>query len=164
VVILGLDPGIAATGYGIISVEQGSVSYRGSGVVRTKPRQPYAERLAAIHAAVAEVAATSAACHAAVEEVYQGPDPRGVIALAHARGAALAACAAAGVSVAEYPVAVVKTAVCGYGRADKQQVAVMVSRLLGLEQPATEHETDALAAALCHAHRLRIPAALGSGR
>jgi crossover junction endodeoxyribonuclease RuvC len=161
VVILGLDPGIAATGYGVISVERGVLAYRSSGVVRTTPRQPLAERLAAIHAALTRVATDSAASHAAVEEVYQGPDPRGVIALAHARGAALAACATAGLSVAEYPVAVVKTAVCGYGRADKRQVAVMVARLLGSSEPVSEHETDALAAAICHAHRVRLPAALG---
>jgi crossover junction endodeoxyribonuclease RuvC len=162
VVILGLDPGIAATGYGIVEARGGRLRALDSGVVRTTPREPYATRLATIHAAIALLVREHAADEAAIEEVYVGPDPRATLALGQARGAALAACGAAGLRVAEYPVATVKAAVCGYGRAEKGQVGRMVRVLLSLEAaPRNEHEADALAAALCHAQRARLERAVG---
>lgn len=159
VVILGLDPGIASTGFGVVEASGSRLRAVASGVISTTPRQPHAERLAVIHAAVAELIRAHGAMAAAVEELYVGPDPRGTLLLSQARGSALAACGLASVDVSEYPVATIKSAVCGYGRAEKGQVARMVRALLSLERdPKSEHEADALAAAICHIQRARMPA------
>jgi crossover junction endodeoxyribonuclease RuvC len=160
VVILGLDPGIASTGFGVVEASGSRLRSVASGVITTTPRQPHAERLAAIHAGVASLIREHGATEAAVEELYVGPDRRGTLLLSQARGSALAACGLAAVDVAEYPVATIKSAVCGYGRAEKGQVARMVRALLALEaEPRSEHEADALAAAICHTQRTRMPAA-----
>ncbi len=160
--ILGLDPGIASTGYGVVEAHGSRLRFVASGVVRTSPRQAHAERLTVIHAAVTEIAREHEAVAAAIEELYVGPDPRGTLLLAQARGAALAACGGAGLDVSEYPVATIKNAVCGYGRASKEQVGRMVRAILALPaDPRSEHEADALAAAICQAHRVRAPVAGG---
>ena len=159
VVILGLDPGIASTGFGVIEASGSRLRAVASGVISTTPRQPHAERLAAIHAAVAGLIREHGATAAAVEELYVGPDRRGTLLLSQARGSALAACGLAAIDVSEYPVATIKSAVCGYGRAEKGQVARMVRALLSLDHdPRSEHEADALAAAICHTQRARMPA------
>lgn len=153
-VILGLDPGLAATGYGVVAARRGALVGCAHGVIRTMPNTEPAIRLAAIAAGVAELLAEHTPDAVVVEEAFVGPNPRTALAVGQARGAALAACGARGVPVAEYPVAVIKTAVCGYGRADKRQVAVMVRAILALDRPPSpEHAADALAAAICHAHR-----------
>ena len=160
VVILGLDPGIASTGFGVVEASGSRLRSVAFGVIKTTPRQPHAERLAIIHAAVAELIRDHGTTAAAVEELYVGPDRRGTLLLSQARGSALAACGLASVDVAEYPVATIKSAVCGFGRAEKSQVARMVRALLALEQePRSEHEADALAAAICHTQRARMPSA-----
>jgi crossover junction endodeoxyribonuclease RuvC len=159
VVILGLDPGIAETGYAVVQANGQSLRALACGVVRTRPSEPPAERLARIHAGVAELIAAHAPAAAAVEELYVGPNPRGILAVGQARGAALSACGAAGLEVREYAVATIKSAVCGYGRAEKGQVARMVRAILALPtDPRNEHEADALAAAVCHASQVRLPA------
>ena len=159
VVILGLDPGIASTGFGVVEASGSRLRSVASGVITTTPRQPHAERLAAIHAGVAELIREHGATTAVVEELYVGPDRRGTLLLSQARGSALAACGLAAIDVAEYPVATIKSAVCGFGRAEKGQVARMVRALLALEsEPRSEHEADALAAAICHTQRARMPA------
>jgi crossover junction endodeoxyribonuclease RuvC len=159
VVILGLDPGIASTGFGVVETVGARVRALASGVIRTTPRQPHAERLAIIHAGVSELIRAHGAAAAAVEELYVGPDPRGSMLLAQARGSALAACGLAAIDVAEYPVSTIKSAVCGFGRAEKAQVARMVRAILALEtDPRSAHEADALAAAICHTQRTRQPA------
>ena len=156
-VILGLDPGIAATGYGVVAARGTRLFAVAHGVIRTSAREPHAERLAAIHRCVAAIAEEHGVECAAVEEVYVGPDARGTMLLGQARGAALAALGAAGLDVGEYAVATIKSAVCGYGRAEKQQVARMVRAILSLDaEPPNEHVADALAAAICHAHQLPI--------
>ena len=154
-VILGLDPGIAATGFGVVEARGSRLRALAFGVIRTTPRTPHAERLAAIHERVAQVADGHGAETAAVEELYMGPDPRGSLLLGQARGAALAACGAGGLEVTEYSVATIKAAVCGYGRAEKRQVARMVQAVLSLEEAPDEHSADALAAAVCHAQHAR---------
>jgi crossover junction endodeoxyribonuclease RuvC len=163
VVILGLDPGIAATGYGVVEARGTRLRALAFGVIRTTPRTPHAERLATIHEGVAGLAGAHALDAAAVEELFMGPDPRGTLLLGQARGAALAACGAGGVAVTEYSVSTIKAAVCGYGRAEKQQVARMVRAVLGLEAEPGEHAADALAAAVCHAQRARAPGRAGVG-
>ena len=161
-VILGLDPGIASTGFGVVETAGARVRAVASGVIRTTPRQPHAERLAIIHAGVGELIRAHGATAAAVEELYLGPDPRGMLLLSQARGSALAACGLAAIDVAEYSVSTIKSAVCGYGRAEKSQVARMVRAILSLDADVrSEHESDALAAAICHTQRSRQPA-LGS--
>ena len=162
-VILGLDPGIAATGFGVVEAHGTRLRAVAFGVITTSPRTPHARRLAAIHDGVADVAGTHQADAAAVEELFMGPDPRGSLLLGQARGAALAACGAGGVDVTEYSVATIKAAVCGYGRAEKKQVARMVRAVLGLDAAPNEHAADALAAAVCHAQHARAPRAARAG-
>jgi crossover junction endodeoxyribonuclease RuvC len=160
VVILGLDPGIAETGYAVVEARGQSLRALVCGVVRTRPSDAAAARLARIHAGVAELIAAHEPTAAAVEELYVGPNPRAILAVGQARGAALSACGAAGLEVCEYAVSTIKTAVCGYGRAEKGQVARMVRAILALPaDPRNEHEADALAAAVCHANQARFPAA-----
>jgi crossover junction endodeoxyribonuclease RuvC len=163
VVILGLDPGIAATGYGVVEARGARLRAVTFGVISTSPRTPHAARLATIHEGVAGLAGIHEPEAAAVEELYMGPDPRGTLLLGQARGAALAACGAGGVEVTEYSVATIKAAVCGYGRAEKQQVARMVRAVLALDAPPNEHAADALAAAVCHAQRARAPRTARAG-
>ena len=101
----------------------------------------------------------------ALEESFVGADARTALSVGQARGAVLVACATAGVSCAEYPPASVKSAVCGYGRAEKAQVQRMVKSILGLaEVPKPHHAADALAVAICHALASPLAAAIGAGR
>ena len=159
-VILGLDPGIAETGYAVIHARGQTLRAHACGVLRTRPGASAASRLGRIHDGVAGLIAEHAPGAAAVEELYVGPNPRGILALGQARGAALAACGSAAVDVREYAVSTIKVAVCGYGRAEKRQVARMVRMILALDhEPRNEHEADALAAAICHAQQARIPVA-----
>src|SRR4051794_7516172 len=118
-------------------------------------------RLARIFEAIRELVERHRPDAVAVETLFVGANPRTIIAVGHARGAALAACGAAGVPSAEYSPAQVKTAVCGYGRAEKGQVGRMVQTILGLrDAPRSEHAADALAVAICHltAARAGVPA------
>ncbi len=156
-VILGLDPGIAATGFGVVEARGNRLRALAFGVIRTTPRTPHAERLSMIHARVGALAGEHDLDEAAVEELFMGPDPRGSLLLGQARGAALAACGAASIAVTEYSVATIKSAVCGYGRAEKRQVGRMVQAVLALESAPDEHAADALAAAVCHAQHSRAP-------
>ena len=111
---------------------------------------------------MAELIRAHGATAASVEELFVGPDPRGMLLLSQARGSALAACGLAAIDVAEYSVATIKSAVCGYGRAEKAQVARMVRAILSLDADVrSAHEADALAAAICHTQRSRQPAVGG---
>lgn len=161
-VILGLDPGIAATGFGVVEAQGNRLQALAFGVIRTTPRTPHALRLATIYGRVGELVAAHEVAEAAVEELFMGPDPRGMLLLGQARGAGLAACGAGGLVVSEYSVATIKSAVCGYGRAEKSQVARMVQAILRLESPPDEHAADALAAAVCHAQHARAPGRIGA--
>ena len=152
-IVLGIDPGTAATGYGVIEERGSTLRALELGVVTTRAGVDPGARLAAIHERVRELVLTHRPACVAVEELYVGPNPRSILAVGQARGAALVACGTLGVPVAEYSVSVIKTAVCGYGRAEKAQVGQMVRAILALDRlPASEHAADALAAAICHAH------------
>ena len=156
-IVLGIDPGMAETGYGVIAVEGSRMRAVDHGVVATSAQDPAATRLAAIHDRVAGLVARHAPDSAALEDLYVGANPRTILSVGQARGAVLAACGAAGVEAAGYPPAEVKKAVCGFGRADKGQMTRMVSAILGLDAaPATDHAADALAVAVCHATRSRV--------
>jgi crossover junction endodeoxyribonuclease RuvC len=151
--VLGIDPGTAACGFGIVHASGGgrlkAVEY---GWWQTSPREPPELRLKRIHDEVAELIARHAPEAVALEESYVGADARIALSVGQARGAALVACAAAAVPCAEYPPATVKQSVCGYGRADKEQVQRMVRSVLGLDDvPRPHHAADALAVAICHA-------------
>jgi crossover junction endodeoxyribonuclease RuvC len=151
--VLGIDPGTAACGFGIVHASGGgrlkAVEY---GWWQTSPREAPELRLKRIHDEVAELIARHAPEAVALEESYVGADARIALSVGQARGAALVACAAAAVPCAEYPPATVKQSVCGYGRAEKEQVQRMVRSVLGLEEiPRPHHAADALAVAICHA-------------
>ena len=155
-IVLGIDPGMAETGYGLIAVEGSRMRAVDHGVVTTAARLRAGQRLAAIHERVAELIAQHAPDAAALEDLYVGANPRTILSVGQARGAVLAACGLAGLDAAGYPPAEVKKSVCGFGRADKGQMLRMVTTILGLDPPpATDHAADALAVAVCHATRAR---------
>jgi crossover junction endodeoxyribonuclease RuvC len=150
--VLGIDPGTAACGYGIVHESDGQIRAIAHGVWRTSAREPQAQRLRTIFEGVRELVAVHEPDAVALEESFVGADARTALFVGQARGAILVAAAVADLDCAEYAPARVKQTVCGYGRAEKGQVQRMVRMILSLpEEPATSHEADALAVALCHA-------------
>jgi crossover junction endodeoxyribonuclease RuvC len=150
--VLGIDPGTAACGYGIVHESDRRLRAVDHGWWRTPSGQRLELRLKTIFDAVAELIELHAPDAVVLEESFVGADARIALSVGQARGAVLVACARAGVECAEYAPAHVKQAVCGYGRADKEQVARMVKAILELERvPEPHHASDALAVAICHA-------------
>jgi crossover junction endodeoxyribonuclease RuvC len=150
--VLGIDPGTAACGYGIVHESEGRLRAICHGWWRTPAGQRPELRLKTIYEGVAGLIAEHAPDAVALEESYVGADARIALSVGQARGAVLVAGAVAGVECAEYAPARVKQAVCGYGRADKEQVGKMVAAILALEaRPTPSHAADALAVAICHA-------------
>lgn len=163
--VLGIDPGTAACGYGVVRRSGSRLSALDHGWWATPARERPELRLKRIHDEVAELIARHAPDAVAVEESYVGADARTALSVGQARGAALVACANAGVPCVEYPPATVKQAVCGYGRADKAQVQRMVRAILLLdEDPTPHHAADALAVAICHALASPLLALAGGRR
>jgi crossover junction endodeoxyribonuclease RuvC len=159
VVVLGIDPGLACTGFGVVRIEGQRVTALAHGDIATRPRDSHADRLHRIHSGMVAVLEQHAPDSAAFESLFIGLDPRAILAVGQARGAALAACGAAGIAPAEYAPAQVKRAVCGFGRAPKDQVGRMIVSILGLQgPPPSEHAADALAVALCHGWSAGQPA------
>jgi crossover junction endodeoxyribonuclease RuvC len=148
--VLGIDPGTAACGYGIVQQNDGRLRATAHGCWRTRAGQRLDLRLKTIFDGVAGLIAAHAPDAVAMEESYVGADARIALSVGQARGAVLVACASAGVAAAEYAPAHVKQAVCGYGRAEKAQVQRMVKLMLGIDV-ANDHAADALAVAICHA-------------
>jgi crossover junction endodeoxyribonuclease RuvC len=150
--VLGIDPGTAACGYGIVLYHAGRLTAVEHGSWRTPADQRPERRLKTIFDGVSDLIARHAPVAVALEESFVGADARTALSVGQARGAVLVASAAAGVECAEYAPALVKQSVCGYGRADKTQVQRMVTSLLGLRsKPTPHHAADALAVAICHA-------------
>ncbi len=150
--VLGIDPGTAACGYGIVLANGVRLQAVEFGWWQTKPRQRPELRLKRIHDAVAELIARHEPDAVALEESFVGADARIALSVGQARGAVLVACATARVPCTEYAPASVKAAVSGYGRAEKRQMQQMVKAILGLpEPPEPHHAADALAVAICHA-------------
>ena len=150
--VLGIDPGTAACGYGIVHESGGRLRAVVHGWWRTSARDRPEERLKTIYDGVSELIAAHAPDAVALEESFVGADARIALSVGQARGVVLVAGANAGVHCAEYTPATVKQCVCGYGRADKQQVQRMVKAILALpELPEPHHAGDALAVAICHA-------------
>ena len=154
-VVLGVDPGTAVTGYGVVRrAADGAVALLECGVIRTDARAPLPERLRDIHLGIVEVIGRAHPSVLAVEGVFYAKNARTSVVLGHARGAVLLAAALNGLGVAEYPPAEVKSAVVGAGRATKDQVGLMVQRLLKLrEVPRPADAADGVAIALCHCFR-----------
>ncbi len=152
-IILGIDPGTASTGYGVIAQSGNRLELVEYGVVRTEAGRELSSRLEEIFAAVGEILRQHHAVEAAVESLFFNVNARTAFAVGQARGVALLACAQSGCEVHEYTPQEVKQAVVGYGKADKAQVQEMVRVLLRLtERPQPDHASDALAVAICHAH------------
>ena len=150
--VLGIDPGTAACGYGIVHQSDGRLRATVHGCWRTAAGKRQDLRLKTIFDGVASLIAEHAPDAVALEESYVGADARIALSVGQARGAVLVAGALAGVECAEYAPARVKQAVCGYGRAEKAQVQRMVRAILSLEaNPSPSHAADALAVAICHA-------------
>jgi crossover junction endodeoxyribonuclease RuvC len=163
--VLGIDPGTAACGYGIVHASGGRLKAVEFGWWQTPARERPELRLKQIHDAIAELIDRHEPEAVVLEESFVGADARTALSVGQARGAVLVACASAGVYCAEYPPASVKQAVCGYGRAEKGQVQRMVKAILGLaEPPKPHHAADALAVAICHALAPPLAAVAGSAR
>jgi crossover junction endodeoxyribonuclease RuvC len=150
--IIGIDPGLRNTGWGVIEAEGSRLSYVADGTVYSDADAPLAMRLLQIHAQLAEVLRSFMPDEAAIEETFVNKDARATLKLGQARGAAMLAPAMAGISVAEYAPNVVKKSVVGAGHAEKDQVKHMVKILLPRAEMNTADSTDALAIAICHAH------------
>ena len=150
--VLGIDPGTAACGYGIVQENAGRLRAIDHGWWRTPAGQRPELRLKTIFEGVGGLIAEHAPDAVVLEESFVGVDARTALSVGQARGAVLVASAVAGVECAEYPPARVKNAVCGYGRAEKGQVQRMVFAILGLHSvEMSDHASDALAVAICHA-------------
>ena len=162
-IVIGIDPGTAATGYGVVGRRGASLVALDGGVIETSARMEPALRLAAIHARVVELLAEHRPDAMAVEELYFGANTRTAFAVGQARGVVLLAAGQRGMPCAAYTPQQVKGAVCGSGRAHKRQVQAMVARLLALPSPPQpDHAADALAVAVCHANRAPLSAALAA--
>jgi len=150
--ILGLDPSLSSTGWGVIRAEGARLSHVANGQVKTDPQAPMAERLAALQAGLEAVIAEHRPARAAAEEIFVNKNPQSTLKLAQARGSVLAACGAAGLTVNEHAARLVKKAVTGTGAAEKAQVAAMVRVLLPGVRIAGSDAADALAVAIADAH------------
>jgi crossover junction endodeoxyribonuclease RuvC len=150
--VIGIDPGTAACGFGIVHESGGRLRGIAHGCWSTPAGEDVALRLKTIYDGVAGLVAEHSPDAVALEESYVGADARIALSVGQARGAVLVAAANAGVACTEYAPARVKQTVCGYGRADKAQVQRMVKMILSLDEiPTPNHAADALAVAICHA-------------
>ncbi len=159
-ILLGLDPGLGTTGWGLIRAEGNRLSHLANGQLKTDAKAPLPRRLAHLDAMLAALITDHAPQGAAVEEVFVNSNPQSTLKLAHARGVAIAAAARAGLDVGEYAPRLVKKAVVGTGTAEKAQVHAMVARLLPGVKIVGADAADALAVAICHAHHLASARAL----
>jgi crossover junction endodeoxyribonuclease RuvC len=164
-IVLGIDPGLASTGYGVVERRGDGLIALDGGVLHTEPDSAPERRLADLGGAVDALLDEHRPDAVALEELYFGQNVRTAFAVGQARGVALAASGRRGVPCAGYTPQQVKGAVCGHGRAGKEQVARMVAMLLGLAQiPRSEHAADALAVAICHANSAPLSQALAGAR
>ena len=152
--VLGIDPGLGTTGWGLIRADGNRLSHVANGQLKTSPSEPLPQRLSHLHSQLAALIANHAPDSAAVEEIFVNKNPQSTLKLAQARGVALAVCAGAGLSVGEYAPRLVKQATVGTGAAEKVQVHAMVARLLPGAKIAGADAADALAVAITHAHHL----------
>ena len=154
--ILGLDPGLRRTGWGLISVDGSKLGFVACGTVESLETETLPERLRKLHDGLAAVVAAMAPDEASVEETFVNANAQSTLKLGHARAVALLVPALAGVPVAEYAANLVKKTVVGAGHADKRQIVAMVRVLLPKADPRTADAADALAIAITHAHHRRV--------
>jgi len=150
--VIGIDPGLRRTGWGVIEASGSRLGYRSHGVIKTDERESLPDRLMALHAALETVLRAEAPEAAAVEETLANRNPSSTLKLGMARGVALLVPALLGLPVAQYLPMIVKKSVVGTGHADKAQVATMVQHLLPGSKLVAGDAADALAIAICHAH------------
>lgn len=163
-VVLGIDPGLAHTGWGVVETRGATCRARAYGCVTTRASEPIDLRLGRIYTELRGVIDRYGPTELAIESVYFGENTKSAIATAQARGAAIVACSTAGLAVGEYTPMQIKQAVVGTGAADKHQVIYMVRNILALDHdPRPDHAADALAAAVCHANVVRTKS-LGEAR
>ena len=152
-IILGIDPGLAHTGWGIVETRGALCRARAYGCVTTKASEPIDQRLGKIFNEITRAIEIYRPTQLAIEKIFFGENTRSALATAQARGAAIVACSQAGLEVGEYTPMQIKQAVVGTGAADKHQVIYMVRTVLALDHdPHPDHAADALAAAVCHAN------------
>lgn len=161
--ILGLDPGLRRTGWGLIEAEGSRLTFVACGTILPPEKLPMAERLARLHEGLTDILRRFTPDEAAVEETFVNMNPSSTLKLGQARGVVMLAPAQAGLSVAEYAPLLVKKTVVGAGRAEKQQIRLMIKVLLPAATPETEDAADALAVAITHAHHRGHAARLAAG-
>ena len=160
-IVLGIDPGTADTGFGVVQGVGSRLRALAHGVIQTRPGVPLERRLADIHSAVVELLDRHEPDALAIEELYFGSNARTAFAVGQARGVVLLAAGQRAIPSSSYTPQQVKGAVCGQGRAGKEQVSRMVARLLALAEPPTpDHAADALAVAVCHLNRAPLAQAV----
>ena len=163
--IIGVDPGLADTGYGVIEETGGALRIIEYSCISTPKEMPFPERLRAIHDEFAGVLAEWKPDSCAIEALYFAKNAKSAFQVGHARGVLILCASLAGVPVYEYTPIQVKQALVGVGRAEKSQVQYMVKMLLKLEEPPRpEHAADALAVAVCHANSARMRSLIGDER
>ncbi len=151
--VVGIDPGISHTGFGILDWDgRGRLSHVADGSIQTSAQTPFVERLSTLHRELEAVFREFQPHHMAVEQVFFARNARSALLLGQARGVTLLSAALAEIPVYEYAATEIKKAVCRYGQAGKQQVKDMVQALLGVEKRIPSHAADALAVCICHAH------------
>jgi len=154
--IIGIDPGSLTAGYGVIEVKRNTLKAIAFGTIRAPKGADFPHRLKAIYEGLIEVIRRTAPDEAAIEEVFVGKSARSAMRSGEGRGVAILAAASEGLPVSEYAATLIKRSVTGYGAAHKSQVQEMVKVILGLSRlPRPEDASDALACAICHAHRCR---------
>ena len=163
--LLGLDPGLTATGWGIVDVTGSRLVHVANGTVKSRTEDALADRLAMLHEGIRAIIDAHRPHEAAIESVFVSKDGQATLKLGQARGVAILAAAQAGLEVAEYAPNHIKKSVVGAGHADKRQMMAMVTMLLPQCDPHSEHSVDALAVAITHAHgsagAARVAAAVG---
>ena len=163
--ILGIDPGLAHTGYGIIGIKHNKLFLISEGVVATAPSLSPGERLNKIYSVILELIDRFKPNQAGIESLYFAKNITSAIPVAQARGVVLLACAQREVPAFEYPPQAIKQAIVGNGRAEKEQVQELVKMLLCLKNvPESDHASDALAAAICHFHMVETSNSINNGR
>lgn len=156
-IIMGIDPGLASTGYGVVEKREGRLLSLGFGGINTSSREPLSARLDKIYAEVRELIERFGPDLLVLEELFFNKNARSAMVVGQARGGIILAAAHAGVVVEEYTPLQVKQTLVGHGRADKRQVEYMVRTLLCIEEEiGSSHASDALALAICHAHSERM--------
>ena len=161
--VLGIDPGLASTGWGVVDVDGSRDRYVAHGVIRTTPEDSVGERLLQIHRGIHRVIADFRPDEAGVESLYFARNATSAIPVAQARGVVLLALTQERIPAHEYPPQAIKQSIVGRGRAEKHQVQELVRMLLGLESvPRPDHASDALAAAICHIAHRNVPGGEGA--